>query len=126
MYESMVVEDEVLLIIRNYSPIDADEIDRRYKALFNKTPKYSDILMSIEKLKAKNIVSEEYTKGWTLYHPVLNKTPMQVGSSNPLPLNLNERTSHSNMKTIWENKELFGTISLVLTIIIILLKTYNT
>lgn len=117
MYESMVVEDEVLLIISNHCPIDADEINRRYQVLFNKTTKYSDILMSIEKLKAKNIVSEEYTNGWTMYHPVPRKTPLQIGSSNPI--------THSNMKTIWENKELFGTICAILTIIIILLNNYK-
>lgn len=126
MQASIVIEDEIKLIIEKNSPIDVNEIQRRYQAIFNKSVTNFEILMSIEKLKDKNLVLENKSGLWKNYSPVAEKRPSQIYSASVEPLSQVKKGKASNRSNWIDNKELISVVGSILLIIIIILKYFLT
>lgn len=66
----LVMEDEIISIINEFPQIDVDEIKRRYEVTFSKSVNNYVIIMTLEKLKAKNIITESNLGVLKMYSPI--------------------------------------------------------
>ena len=118
----MVIEDEIKLIIEKDSPIDVNEIQRRYQLIFNKSVTNFEILMSVENLKARNLVLENGSGLWKSYSPVAEKKPSQIYPASVEPLSQLKKGKVSNWSNWIDNKDFIRIVGSILLIIIIILE----